>query len=102
MFRGFSLVFPRISESVFLNDWFLRQWHDCSLVTAYTLLDDYSLFSELFEKFGGVILEVCEPISGGICQVFGGNFNDNSMTCPGNIREFSRKIPGNVSENQLT
>ena len=37
-----------------------------------------SLFSELFRKFGGVFLEVCETISGGIWEVFGGKIKDNS------------------------
>ena len=36
-----------------------------------------SLFSELFRNFGGVFLEVCETISGGIWEAFGGNVKDN-------------------------
>ena len=35
------------------------------------------LFSELFRKFGGVFLEVCETISGGIWEVFGGKIEEN-------------------------
>ena len=35
------------------------------------------LFSEFFRKFGGAFLEVCETISGGFREVFGGNFKDN-------------------------
>ena len=36
-----------------------------------------SLFSELFKKFGGVFLEVCETISGVSGEVFRGNIKDN-------------------------
>ena len=36
-----------------------------------------SLFSELFTKFGRVFLEVCETISRGIWEVFGGIIEDN-------------------------
>ena len=35
------------------------------------------LFSEFFRKFGGVFLEVCETISGGIWEVFGGKMKEN-------------------------
>ena len=35
------------------------------------------LFSEFFRKFGGVFLEVCETISGGIREVFGGKMKEN-------------------------
>ena len=35
------------------------------------------LFSEFFRKFGGVFLEVCETISGGIWEVFGGKIKEN-------------------------
>ena len=35
------------------------------------------LFSESFRKFGGVFLEVCETISGGIWQVFRGKIKEN-------------------------
>ena len=48
-----------------------------------------SLFSEFFTKFGGVIVEVCETISEGIWEVFGGNFNEHSV----NLREKSGKFP---------
>ena len=34
-----------------------------------------SLFSEFFTKFGGVFL--CETISGGIWEVFGGKVEEN-------------------------
>ena len=44
------------------------------------------LFSEFFRKFGGVFLEVCETISGGIWEVFGGKMKEN---CP----EKNRKNP---------
>ena len=36
-----------------------------------------SLFSEFFMKFGGVFLEVCETISGGLWEVFGGKIDEN-------------------------
>ena len=36
-----------------------------------------SLFGDFFRKFGGVFLEVCETISGGIWEVFGGEIKDN-------------------------
>ena len=36
-----------------------------------------SLFSEFFRKFGGVFLDVCETISGGIWEVFGGKMKEN-------------------------
>ena len=36
-----------------------------------------SLFSELFRKFEGVFLEVCETISGDIWEVFGGKIKEN-------------------------
>ena len=36
-----------------------------------------SLFSEFFRKFGGVFLEVCETISGGIWQVLRGKIKEN-------------------------
>ena len=36
-----------------------------------------SLFGEFFRKFGGVFLEVCETISGGIWAVVGGEKKDN-------------------------
>ena len=36
-----------------------------------------SLFSEFFWKFGGVFLEVCETISRGIWEVFGGKVKEN-------------------------
>jgi len=35
------------------------------------------LFSELFRKFGAVCLEVCETISRGIREVFGGQMKEN-------------------------
>ena len=35
------------------------------------------LFGELFKKFGGVFLEVCETISGGIWQVLRGKIKEN-------------------------
>ena len=35
------------------------------------------LFGEFFRKFGGVFLEVCETISGGIWEVFGGKIKEN-------------------------
>ena len=52
-----------------------------------------SLFGELFKKFGGVLLEVCETISGGYFGGFGegfrkkfeGSFRDNSGTILGNL-----------------
>ena len=36
-----------------------------------------SLYSEFVTKVGGVVLEVCETISGGIWKVFGGKINEN-------------------------
>ena len=36
-----------------------------------------SVFSEVFRKFGGVFLEVCETLSGGIWGVLGGNMKEN-------------------------
>ena len=44
---------------------------------SYTPGSMNSLFSDLFRKFGGVFLEVCETISGGIWEVFGGQIPDN-------------------------
>ena len=44
------------------------------LLTSYSM---NSLFSELFRKCGGICLEVYETISGGICEVFGGNIEAN-------------------------
>ena len=35
------------------------------------------LFSEFFRKFGGVLLEARETISGGIWQVFRGKIKEN-------------------------
>ena len=35
------------------------------------------LFSEFFRKFGGVFLEVCETISGGIREVFRGKVKEH-------------------------
>ena len=43
-------------------------------ITPYSM---NSLFSELFRKFGGVFLEVCETISGGIWEVLGGQIEEN-------------------------
>ena len=48
-----------------------------------------SLFSEFFTKFGGVFLEVCETISGGIWDVSGGKIEENYA---GQIRKKSRKL----------
>ena len=35
------------------------------------------LFSEVFRKFGGAFLEVCETTSGGIWQVLRGKIKEN-------------------------
>ena len=35
------------------------------------------LFSDLFRKFGGVFLEVCETISGAIWEIFAGQIEEN-------------------------
>ena len=48
-----------------------------------------SLFSEFFRKFGGVFLEVCETISGGIWQVLRGKIKENY---PEKNKEKIRKI----------
>ena len=45
------------------------------------------LFSEFFTKFGGVFLEVCETISGGIWEDFGGKMKENYP------EQIQRKIP---------
>ena len=37
----------------------------------------YRLFSELFRKCGGACLEVCETISKGLGEVFGGKLEEN-------------------------
>ena len=49
----------------------------CKLDLLDTPYSMNSLFSELFQKFGGVFLEVYETISGGIWEVFEQNIEDN-------------------------
>ena len=46
------------------------------------------LFSELFRKFRGVLLEVCETISGGIWQVLRGKIKE---LYPEKIRKIEKK-----------
>ena len=54
-----------------------------------------SLFSEFFRKFEGVFLEVCETISGGIWEVFGGKTEEN-------YPEQNRKNPKNIDTYNLS
>ena len=57
-----------------------------------------SLFSELFRKFGGVFLEVCETISGGIWEVFGGEIKEKY---PEQILKEIRKILLDTIQNSI-
>ena len=69
---------------------------NCNSLTPYSM---NSLFSEFFRKFGGVFLEVCETISGGIWEVFGGKIKENY---PEKFRKKIRKIVFTTIKYYLT
>ena len=50
-----------------------RSMHETQTPTPYSM---NRLFSELFRKFEGAFLEVCETISEGIWQVFRGKIKE--------------------------
>ena len=47
------------------------------ITKAHTPYSMNSLFSEFFRDFGGVLLEVCETISGAMWEVCGGIIEEN-------------------------
>ena len=73
--------------------WEVSEYEILQKKGAHFLSTPYSmnrLFSELFRKFGGVFLEVCETISGGSGEVFRGNIQE---IYPETNQEKNQKIP---------
>ena len=75
-----SWIFPRFFMEI-------SREFPCTRCTPYSM---NSLFGKFFRKFGGVFLEVCETISGGLWEVLGGKINQNN---PEKYRNKIRKIP---------
>ena len=76
IFQNVSGTNPNIFQTIrlFVRKLYMNENIWMNEDTPYSM---NSLFSEFFKNIGGIFLEVCETISGGSWEVFGGQIEEN-------------------------